>query len=602
MSDVAISFAVLAAVVVLFVWNRFPVELVALAGALTLWASGILDLDQALSGFGDPTVAFIASLFVVSEGLDAGGLTAWAGQRLIALAGASRRRLLVLMMLLVAGLTALITVNGAVAALLPVVVVMAIRLGQLPSRLLLPLAFAAHAGSLLALTGSPVNVLVANAAADAGAGGFGFFEFALVGVPLLAGTLAVVVLLGPRLLPERTARVLPPDLSRHAHTLAEEYLLEDGLFRLRVRPGSPYVGRRRATLDLGDYQPLTLVGVQAGDEGGAVDGAVRAGDVLIVRGDAQTVGRLAADQQLGIRSAADADAVAAGLLTRNAGLAEVIIPPRSKLIGQAAYPGMVTESGDLVVLAVQRNGEDQGPAATPLAAGDTLLLQGSWDALDEHLDDPDVLVVDSPELVRRQAVPLGPGAKRATAVLIGMVALLATGAVPPAVAGLLAAGAMVLLRVVTIERAYRAVNWTTVILVGAMIPLSLAMQVTGAAEQIAQALVEVVGGASPYMLLLGIFGLTAAFGQLISNTATALIIIPIAASAASELGVSVRPVLMCVAVAAVAAYLTPVATPVNLMVMAPGGYRFGDYWKLGLPLLGLSGVVAVLLVPVFWRF
>jgi di/tricarboxylate transporter len=602
MSDVAISFAVLAAVVVLFVWNRFPVELVALAGALTLWASGVLDLDQALSGFGDPTVAFIASLFVVSEGLDAGGLTAWAGQRLIALAGASRRRLLVLMMLLVAGLTALITVNGAVAALLPVVVVMAIRLGQLPSRLLLPLAFAAHAGSLLALTGTPVNVLVANAAADAGAGGFGFFEFALVGVPLLAGTLAVVVLLGPRLLPERTARVLPPDLSRHAHTLAEEYLLEDGLFRLRVRPGSPYVGRRRATLDLGDYQPLTLVGVQAGDEGGPVDGAVRAGDVLIVRGDAQTVGRLAADQQLGIRSAADADAVAAGLLTRHAGLAEVIIPPRSKLIGQAFYPGMVTESGDLVVLAVQRNGEDQGPAATPLAAGDTLLLQGSWDALDEHLDDPDVLVVDSPELVRRQAVPLGPGAKRATAVLIGMVALLATGAVPPAVAGLLAGGAMVLLRVVTIEHAYRAVNWTTVILVGAMIPLSLAMQVTGAAEQIAQALVEVVGGASPYMLLLGIFLLTAAFGQLISNTATALIIIPIATSAAAELGVSVRPVLMCVAVAAVAAYLTPVATPVNLMVMAPGGYRFGDYWKLGLPLLGLSGVVAVFLVPVFWRF
>ena len=210
MSDIAISFAVLAAVVVLFVWNRFPVELVAIAGALTLWATGVLDLGQTLSGFGDPTVIFIASLFVVSEGLDAGGLTAWAGQRLIALAGASRRRLLVLMMLLVAGLTALISVNGAVAALLPVVVVTAIRLGQLPSRLLLPLVFAAHAGSLLALTGTPVNVLVANAAADAGAGRFGFFEFTLVGVPLLAGTIAVVVLFGRRLVPERTARVLPP--------------------------------------------------------------------------------------------------------------------------------------------------------------------------------------------------------------------------------------------------------------------------------------------------------------------------------------------------------------------------------------------------------
>jgi di/tricarboxylate transporter len=599
-SDIAISFAVLAAAVVLFVWNRFPVELVALGAALTLWATGVLNLDQTFAGFGDPTVIFIASLFVVSEGLEAGGLTTWAGQQLISLAGTSRRRLLVLMMLLVAGLTALITVNGAVAALLPVVVVMAVRLNQFPSRLLLPLAFAAHAGSMLALTGTPVNVLVAEAAADAGVGRFGFFEFTLVGVPLLAGTVAVVVLFGRRLLPERTTRVLPPDLSRHAHTLAEEYLLEDGLFRLRVRPGSPYIGRGRAALDLRDYPPLTLVGVQ----GGAVDGAVRADDILVVRGDAHTVGRLAADQQLGIRSAADADADAdaAGLLTRHAGLAEVVIPPRSELIGQAFHPGMVTASGDLVVLAIQRKGEVQGPAATLLAAGDTLLLQGSWDALDEHLDDPDVLVVDSPELVRRQAVPLGPGAKRATAVLTAMVALLATGLVPAAPAGLLAAGAMILTGVVSLEQAYRGINWTTVVLVGAMIPLSTAMQVTGAAERIATALVDVIGDSSPYLLLLGVALLTMAFGQLISNMATAIIVIPIATSAASELGVSVRPVLMCVTVAAAAAFLTPVATPANLMVMEPGGYRFGDYWKLGLPLLVVFLVVAVFLVPVFWRF
>ena len=374
------------------------------------------------------------------------------------------------------------------------------------------------------------------------------------------------------------------------------------MFWLRIRPGSPYVGRERAALDLGDYAGLTLVGVQAGGEGGPVDGAIRADDVLIVRGPAETVGRLAAEQELGIRSEPDAESVAGSLLTHRTGLAEVVIPPRSELIGQSAYPGMATSSGDLVVLAVQRNGEDQGPAATPLAAGDTLLLQGSWDALDEHLDDPEVLVIDSPELIRRQAVPLGRGAKRATAVLAAMVVLLATGVVPAAVAGLLAAGAMVLTGVVTMEQAYRAVNWTAVVLVGAMIPLSVAMEATGAAGKIAGALVEVVGGSSPYLLLLGVFLLTAVFGQLMSNTATALIVIPIATSAASELGVSARPVLMCVAVAAVAAFLTPVATPVNLMVMAPGGYRFGDYWKLGLPLLLLFLVVAVFLVPVFWRF
>lgn len=369
MSEIAISFAVLAALVVLFVWNRFPVELVAIAGALALYATGILDLTQTLAGFGDPTVLFIASLFVVSEGLDAGGVTTWAGQQLISLAGASRARLLVLTMLLVALLTALISVNGAVAALLPVVVVMAVRLNQFPSQLLLPLVFAAHAGSMLTLTGTPVNVLVADAAADAGVGSFGFFEFALVGVPLVLGTVVIVVLFGRRLLPERTVRVLPADLSRHAHTLVEEYLLEDGVFWLRVRSGSPYVGRRRAALELGDDPALRLVGVQAGDQSGPVDGAIRVGDLLIVRGDAETVGRLAADHGLGIRSVPEADQVAGILLGRSVGLAEVVVPPRSDLVGETVDPGMVTSSGDLVILAVQRKGEDRGPTATRLAVG-----------------------------------------------------------------------------------------------------------------------------------------------------------------------------------------------------------------------------------------
>jgi len=213
-----------------------------------------------------------------------------------------------------------------------------------------------------------------------------------------------------------------------------------------------------------------------------------------------------------------------------------------------------------------------------------------------------VLVVDSPEVVRRQAVPMGAGAKQAIGVLAAMVVLLATGLVPPVIVGLVAACAMVLLHVLRVEQAYRAINWTTVILVGAMTPLSTAMAETGAAQVMADGLVRLVGEAGPYALLAGLFWLTAILGQLISNTATALIIIPIAVAAATEIGVSPRPVLMSVAVAAAAAFLTPVATPVNLMVMGPGGYRFGDYWKLGLPLLLLFLAAATLLVPVFWPF
>jgi di/tricarboxylate transporter len=602
LSNTAITFVILAGIVVLFVTNRVPVVLVAIGTALALYFTGVLNLDQSLRGFGDPAVIFIASLFVVSAGLDATGVTAWAGQGLIARAGQSRARLLILTMVLVALLTALISINGAVAALLPVVIVMAIRVGRSPSQLLMPLVFAAHSGSLLALTGTPVNVLVAEAAADAGLAPFGFFSFAIVGIPLLLGTIAIVVLFGQHLLPERSGRTIPPDLSKHARTLVEQYRLDDGMFQLRVRSRSPYVGSPPAVADLAEYAGLTLVTVLAGDGGPLRRAALAEGDILIVRGDAATVGALASDKLLAFRSEDAPSGAADTLFNRSSGLAEVVIPPRSGLVGQPVFPGMVTPSGDLVILAMQRRGEDLGPDETVLAAGDTLLLQGTWKALDEHLDDPDVLVVDSPELVRRQAVPMGAGAMQAIAVLLIMVLLLATGVVPSVIAGLVAACAMVLLRVLTVEQAYRAVNWTTVILVGAMIPLSTAMETSGAAKLMAATLVHLVGGAGPYALLAGLFVLSAMLGQLISNTATALIMIPIAMAAANEIGVSARPVLMSVAVASAAAFLTPVATPVNLMVMGPGGYRFGDYWKLGLPLLLLFFVVATFLVPVFWRF
>jgi di/tricarboxylate transporter len=522
MNDIAITFAVIAAIVALFVWGRPPVEVVAIGAALTLWATGVLTLEQTVAGFGDPVVIFIASLFVVSEALDATGVTAWAGQQLIDRAGASRMRLVLLMMLVVAALTAIVTVNAAVAALLPVVVVTATRLGLAPSKLLIPLVFGAHAGSQLALTGSNVNMLVSDALASYGAAPLGYFEFALAGVPLLIGTVAVVLLLGERLLPMRVPRTISADLSRHAWTLAQHYGL----------------------------------GTATGDEVATID--------------------------------------------RDAGLIEIVIPPRSPFIGEKVVRGMSTDTGDLVVVAVQRRGEDLGDREVALAIGDAIVLRGPWAALDAKAGDPGVLVVDQPDQVRRQAVPLGLHAREAILVLAGMVVLLVTGVVPPSVAGLLAAGVLVVLRVVSMEGAYRAINWTTVVLVAAMLPLSTAMFQTGAADLVAEVLIDVVGGMGPYGLLAGLFVVTAVFGQLISNTATALIMIPIGAAAASELGVDVRPVLMSVCVAAAAALLTPVATPVNLIAMGAAGYRFGDYWRLGIVVMGVFFVVSVFVVPLIW--
>jgi di/tricarboxylate transporter len=519
MSPVATTLVILALAVVAFMSNRIPLGIVAIGVSVALWLTGILDLGQALAGFGDPTVIFIATLFVVGEALDSTGVTAWAGQQLIARGGTDRGRLLTVVCLLVAVLTALISVNGAVAALIPVVVVVAARAALSPSQLLMPLAFSAHAGSMLALTGTPVNIIVSDAAADAGGRHFGYFEFALAGIPLLAGTVLLIVLLGRRLLPARTPAVLPPDLGDLTDALRAQYELPEG-----------------------------------------------------------------------------------ELVSTRRGVSEVLVAPRSPLIGQHLFPGMATPSGDLVVLAVHRAGDPlHGPDET-LRAGDTLLLGGTWDKLQEHTSGSgEVLVVHDPTRLRR-GVPLGRGASRAIVILVAMVALLATGVVPAAIAGLLAASAVVLSGVLTSAQAYRAVSWTTVVLVGGMIPLSTAFVSTGTADAIAGRLLDLVGSASPRLALLAVCVLTMLLGQLISNTATVLIMVPIAAVVAADLGASPLPFMMALGVAGAASFLTPVATPANTMVLEPGGYRFDDYWKLGLPLLLLFLAVAVFWVPVVWPF
>ncbi|MDO9503061.1 SLC13 family permease [Falsiroseomonas sp.] len=604
MSDITVMAAIILAAIILFVWNRIPVIVVAMGVGLALYATGLVTLNQALSGFGDPAVMFIATLFVISAALDRTGVTAWAGQMLIRGAGEeSRTRLLVLIALLVALLTALISVNGAVAALLPVVMVMALRLRRKPSQLLMPLVFSAHAGSMLALTGTPVNVLVSEAAADAGMRAIGFFEFTIVGIPLLLGTMAITVLFGEKLLPHRSGETMSVDFGRHATTLVEQYGLQKGLFRLRLRATSSLVGQPASALDVASWEGLRLVAIHDGESGERLRRETMAeGDFLLVSGDGEEAARLAAAHHLAFRLENSDVELRDSLFNRNSGLAEVMIPPRSEMIGQTAFQGMVTESGDLVVIAIQRGGVDAGVEPVTLQAGDTMLLQGSWKALDVRLADPQVLVVNSPELVRRQAVPLGAGAWGAIGVLAVMVFFLATGLLPAAVAGMLGSFALVLLRILNVEQCYRAIDWTTVILVAAMMPLSTAMVQTGAAEMMADGLVSMAAGGSPTILLAGLFILTAVLGQLISNTATALIIIPVGVAAASAMDVSPLPVLMTIAVAAAAAFLTPIATPTNLMVMRPGGYAFGEYWKFGLPMMIWFFIVGVFIVPLVWRF
>jgi di/tricarboxylate transporter len=517
---VAATLIILALAIVAFVSNRVPLGVVALGVSLALFFTGVLTLPQALAGFGDPTVLFIAALFVVSESLDASGVTAWAGQKVIGRAGTRRLPLLVLICMLVAGAAALISINGAVAALLPLVVVVASRAGIPTSQLLMPLAFAASAGSLLLLTGTPVNVIVSEIAAENGGRAFGYFEFALVGVPLVIVTVAFMAVFGKPLLPVRTVSSMPLDLVRHARLLRQQYSL---------------------SLDTG-----LIMGPQNG-------------------------------------------------------VSEVVIPPRSPLIGTTVYCGMAAPNGELVILAARRGDEQLKGQDITIQAGDVLLMQGTWDDLTRHAEKTGVLVVDPPARLRR-SVPLGRGAKRSLVVLAAMIVLLATGVVPPVVAGLLAAMALVLTRTVTPMQAYRSISWTTIVLIAGMIPLSTAFIETGTAALIADGLLSMLGAGGPHVALAALCLLTVVLGQLISNTATVLVVAPIAVSVAASLDLSVQPFMMALTVAAAASFLTPIATPVNLMVMEPGGYRFGDYWKLGLPLAVIFLLFAVLYVPLVWPF
>jgi di/tricarboxylate transporter len=606
MSDIAITFAIIGAMVVLFVSNRVPVAVVALCAALVLYATGILELSEALAGFGDTTILFIASLFVVSASLDASGVTAWVGQVLVRQAGQSRERLLLLTMLLAAMLTAMIGSSGAAAALLPVLVLVAVRLRQIPAQLMMPLAFASYSGSMLVLTGSLVNVLISDAAVEQGLARFGFFEMTLVGVALLLGHMSIILLFGAKLLPTRMTRGMPEDLSRHSGKLSEQYGLFEDLYQLEVTAQSPFIGTPRAALELrleGQNHPgLSLIAIRGPDRVGAArHRPLAAGDTLIMRGEAEVVEGFIAENHLR-QLKAERPGLQSALFNQNYGFIEVVLPPRSGLIGESVFPGMITPSGDLVILGIQRRGESQGPGQVVLAAGDTLLLQGAWESLEEQSRDPDVLVVTAPSAIRGQAIPMGTGSRRAIAILLLMVGLLASGAVPSVVAALVAACAVILLGVLKVDRAYRAINWNILIMIASLIPLSTAMYKTGAAYLIADTLVALVGNASPYALMAGLFLLTAGLGQLISSTATALIIIPVAIASAGAMAVSPRTALVTVAVGAAASFLTPIASSASLMVQGPGGYRFGDYWRLGLPLLLWSFLVAVFLVPFLWPF
>jgi di/tricarboxylate transporter len=599
--DVLFVFGVLAAAVVLFATDRLRPDVVALLVIVALILGGILPVSEAVAGFGDSIVVLIAALFVVGEGLVRTGVANQVGEWLTRMAGASETRLLVLLMLAVAGLGAFMSSTGVVAIFIPVVLGIAHRLGIGPGRLMMPLAFAALLSGMLTLIATPPNLMVNDALRAAGLQPFGFLTITPIGLLALGLGIAYMWAVGSRLLPASP----PPGTAGRRQTLqelGENYNLIGQLHRLRVEPDSPLAGQPVAEARLRSRYGVTIAGVERqrrfGDKvaPALATTELRPADVLYLVGPAGAVETVGAAERLTPLPIEDSQQRS---LVKELGMVEVLLPPDSELVGQTLRQAAFRSRHGLSVLGIRRRGRPLpgNLIEEKLAFGDVLLVAGSWKQIGRLQGDRRQFLVLGLPAEFGEVAPAHRRAPFALLVLLAMVVAMTFGLVPNTVAVLLAALAMGLFRCLRLEDAYRSINWPSLVVIAGMLPLARALEQTGGVTLIADGLVAGLGAFGPLALLAGIFLLAALVGLFISNTATAVLMAPVAIAAAQQIGVSPYPFAMTVAVAASAAFATPVSSPVNTLVLAPGGYRFNDFVRVGLPLILLVMAITLLVVP-----
>ena len=611
--DALTVFLILAATIALFVSDRVRLDLVALMSAAALVLTGVLSPAQALAGFSDPLVITIAGLFVVSGALFqtgvAGRLGAWLGR----VAGTGEARLTLLVMLMTAALSGVMSSTGTVAVMLPVVVSLAWRAKISPSKLLIPLAFASLLGGMLTLIGTPPNIVVAEQLRTQGLEPFGFFAFTPLGLVMVAIGTVFMVVIGRRWLPSRApADAGGGEAGLTARELTDQYDLRAHVFRFVVPEGHPLIGATLGTLRWPERYQVQVLAVDADPD------AVRAhhrsrrdlgrskplnaattlehDDRIVLQGRPDAVAALAADVGL------PTEPVDPTVLPGDLAVVEVLPPPRSRWLGHSLRELAFRERYGVQVVGARRGGASvtEGLAELRLRFGDTLLVQGPFAAIERlKRERGDVVVLAEPNggAVSQRAARRAPVA---IAIMLAMLVVMTTGWLPTVLAVGLAAIAMVATGCLSMEEAYRAINWESVVLIAGVLPMATALEATGGMRLVVDALVAGVGPYGPLALLAGLFVLTSLASQVISNTATAVLLAPIAFQAGLDLGVSPYPLLMAVGLAASTSFATPVASPVNTLVLNPGQYRFGDFAKVGLALQGLVLLATLLLVPVFF--
>lgn len=601
--------------IILFIWGKYSPDVVALLSMIALFAFGILDTKETLSGFSNPTVVMIAALFVIGEGLSQTGWTAQAGKKFVQWAGKSVPKLLIIITAGSGFLSGFVSNTGTVATLMPVTISSAWKMGVYPSQILMPVAFGSNTGGLLTLTGTPPNIIVSNALEESGLEGFSFFEFGLIGLPLLIIALLYFRYIGKNLLPKNQTNNKPVDINSTLHNWIEAYKIDDNYYRLRIRSLSPLINTTFSDWDferkynvqvirLKRRHPNLLKGTQPYIEFPTPETDLRYHDIITIKGETEDINRLMITFRLGLLPLEPIhDELRHNLINQEVGMTEILVTPKSFLVGRKIKIGNYFKRFGIQLLGASRNNKPYLEKEITVKAGDGFVIRGPWEDIDNlKAQHENLVIVGSPEGMAKNVENLTSKSYIALGALILMILLLVLKIVPSALAAIISAGIVVLTGCIPASKAYKAVSWGSVIMIAAMIPMGIALQKTGTAQMIATNLVNYLGHVHPVLLLGGIFLLTTSFSQVINNSATAVLMAPIAIIAAQTLNINPEPFMIVVAISASTAFLTPVGTTTNAMVMAAGDYKFTDYLKVGAPLLLIFLIVTLALVTIIWPF
>lgn len=601
--------SLLAITVVLFATGKVRMDAIALMVIVAFVLSGTLTLNEAFSGFSDPNVILIAALFIIGDGLVRTGVATKMGAWLVSVAGNSETKMLIYLMLTVAGLGAFMSSTGVVAIFIPVVLSVSARMNTSPSRLMMPLSFAGLISGMMTLVATPPNLVVNSELLREGLHGFSFFSVTPIGLVVLI--LGIVYMLAVRFMLKTDNGDSARDGRKRStfRDLIREYHLTGRARRLAIRPGSPMIGQRLDDLKLRERYCANVIGVERWRRFRRVIVNVngvsefRARDVLLIDMSASDVDlrQFCGEQMLEpmvLRGEYFADQAL------DVGMAEVALIPDSEMIGKTVREIAFRTRFGLNIVGMKRDGKamDGSVVDEPLQLGDILLVVGNWRQIALLAKrGRDFVVLNMPVEVD-DASPAHSQAPHAIFCLVLMVALMLTDEIPNPIAAIIACLLMGKFRCINAESAYKAIHWPSIILIVGMMPFALALQKTGGVDLVVKGLMDVAGGEGPYLMLGCLFVMCAAIGLFISNTATAVLMAPIALAAAKSMGVSPYPFAMVVAMAASAAFMTPVSSPVNTLVLGPGKYSFSDFVKIGVPFTILVMVVCVLLIPVLFPF